>query len=533
MKRRLTRSIAVALLPLVAVLAGCGGDGGGSSPPAGPDPATVTPAGAPLFAEGVVRPEGDRKEALESALSKLLATDDPGAFVVEQLDQELADDDLGLTYQDDIEPWLGERAGFFVQTFSEEADGAVVIAATDPQAAEQAIEGAAAADEQPERRRSYEGVDYLVDRDGDTAGVLGDFVVAGTENAFRDAVDTYKGKSSLAEAGDFRAQLDQAPADWVGFAYADPRAIVDALERSGLVTSAEVSSAGPQLEALLDDPAVAWVSAASDELTLQASAAAGAAPASPESPLLRDFPESAWFAFAVSDAGQTYGRLLDQVQGSPGSAYPQLDGALGFDLGGQISRWVGDFGGFVAGTSLFGLGGALVLETTDDQASAQTLARLRRVLSEEPGLSVEPLTNADEEGFSVAPAGVPIQFQVVQRDDKVVAGLSDSVEEVLSPSSTLGESDAFSSAADALGEDFAPATFVDFVPLLQLVESFPQAESDPDYQSAKPYLDHLDYFVLGSRREGDRAEVRMVLGLRDAPAETGGDSEAAAAVVGE
>ena len=44
-------------------------------------------------------------------------------------------------------------------------------------------------------------------------------------------------------------------------------------KKSGLVTSAEVSSAGPQLEALLDEPAVAWVSATSDELALQASVA--------------------------------------------------------------------------------------------------------------------------------------------------------------------------------------------------------------------------------------------------------------------
>ena len=131
-----------------------------------------------------------------------------------------------------------------------------------------------------------------------------------------------------------------------------------------------------------------------------------------------------------------------------------------------------------------------------------------------------------------APAGVPISFQVVQRDDKVVAGLADSVEDVLSPSSTLDDSDAFNSATDALGEDFAPAAFVDFVPLLQLVESFPQARSDPDYRSAKPYLDHLDYFVLGGRRDQDRAELRMVLGLRDAPAEAGGDPGTAAAVVG-
>lgn len=531
MKGRSARPISLALA-LVALLTGCGGDGGGPSAPAGPDPATVTPADAPLFGAGVVRPEGDRKEALESALSKLLATDDPGGFIVEQLNKALASGEANLSYQDDVEPWLGEQAGFFVQTFSDQADGAAVIATSDPQAANRAIKTFAAADEQPERRRSYEGVDYLVDRDGDAAGVLGDFVVFGTEDAFRDAVDASNGES-LAESGDFKAQLDQSPADRVGFVYADPRAIVDALKDAGQVTPAQLSSAGPQLKALLSEPAVASVSATSDELALQASAAAGAAVASLESPLLQDFPEGAWLAFAIPDAGQAYGDLLDQIRSGRGSAYPPLDGGLGLDLSRQISGWAGDFGGFVAGTSLFGLSGALVLETTDESASGRTLDQLQRLLGSQEGLSVEPLADNGDTGFSLTPTGVPIEFRVVQREGKVVAGLADSVEEVLSPSSTLGDSDAFNSATDALGEDFAPVAFVDFVPLLELVESFPQARSDPDYQSAKPYLDHMDYFVLGGRRDEDRAELKMVLGLREAPVETGGGSAAAAAAVGE
>jgi hypothetical protein len=531
-KRRLSRPISVALLPVVAVLAGCGGDGEGPAEPAGPDPATVTPADAPLFAEAVVRPEGDRKEALDSALSKLLATDDPGEFIVEQLDKALASDQANLTYEEDVAPWLGERAGFFVQAFSEQADGAVVIAATDPQAAEQVIEKAAAADEVPERRRSYDGVDYLADRNGTAAGLLGDFLVAGTEKAFRGAVDASRGES-MAEAPDFSAQFEQAPEDWVGFAYADPRALVEALEKQGLVTSEELSSAGPQLKALLEEPAVAVVSATAEQLSLQASAAAGAAPTPSESPLLRGFPEDAWFAFAVPDAGQTYGRLLERIQEVPGSAHASLGGGPWLDLGRQITGWAGDLGGFAEGTSLFGIGGALVLETGDEQASARTLERLQRLLGSEEGLSVEPLTTDGDTGFSITPTGVPVEFRVVQRDGKVVAGLANSVEDVLSPSSTLEDSDAFDSAADALGEDFAPVTFVDFVPLLELVESFPQAGNDPDYRSAKPYLDHLDYLVIGGRRNEDRAELKMVLGLRDAPAATGGDSGAAAAVVGE
>ncbi len=512
------------------MLGGCGGDGDGApSAPAGPDPATLAPVSAPLFAEAVIRPEGDRKEALDSALSKLLATDDPGAFVVEQLDKALGDSDVGLTFQEDIEPWLGEQAGVFIQTFTADADGAGVVATTDPEATEQAVEKAAAADEEPERRRSYEGVDYRLDRGGTAAGVVGDFLVVGTENAFRDAVDASKGRS-LAESSDFREELDRAPDDRVGFAYADPRAILDALEKSGLVTSAEVTSKGPRVEALLSQPATLSVSATSDQLSLQASAASGATPAPQESPLLRDFPRDVWLAFAVTDAGRAYGRILDRIRADAGSP---LGGGLGFDLVNQVTRWAGDFGGFAGGTSLFGLSGALVVETSDEQASARTLDQLQRMLGTDPAVSVEPLTEAGEHGFSVTLRGAPISFQVVQRGDKVVAGLADSVTDVFSPSSTLGDSDVFNSAADALGEDFAPVTFVDFVPLFELVGSFPQVRSDPDYLSAKPYLDHLDYLVLGARSDQDRAEVRMVLGLRDAPAREEEGSGAATAVVGK
>ena len=121
-KRRLVRVGLLRCCQWSPLLAGCGGDGGGTSPPTGPDPATVTPADAPLFAEGVVRPEGDRKEALDSALSKLLATDDPGGFVVEQLDKCAGGRDAGLTYEDDIEPWLGEQAGIFLEDFGEDAE---------------------------------------------------------------------------------------------------------------------------------------------------------------------------------------------------------------------------------------------------------------------------------------------------------------------------------------------------------------------------------------------------------------------------
>ena len=245
------------------------------------------------------------------------------------------------------------------------------------------------------------------------------------------------------------------------------------------------------------------------------------APAPQESSLLSGFPSDSWFAFAASGAGQSVGQGLSAGAPSP----------IAQALGSSIGRWAGDIGGFVRGTSLFGIGGALVIKTTDEQASAQTLGSLERVLSRNPAVSVSPLSTNGEQGFSLSPSGIPIQFQFVQRDGEVVAGLADSVNDVFSPTSSLSDSDAFKAATGALGSDFSPITFIDFGPLFQLVDGFPQAAQDPGYQSAKPYLDHLAYLVLGGHSAGDRASARLVLGLKDASSTSGtGGSQSPATV---
>jgi hypothetical protein len=62
---RLPLVLALLLTALAAlVITACGGDDdeGGVE---GPDPATITPASAPLYFEAVVKPEGDTKENLE------------------------------------------------------------------------------------------------------------------------------------------------------------------------------------------------------------------------------------------------------------------------------------------------------------------------------------------------------------------------------------------------------------------------------------------------------------------------------------
>ncbi|MGH2926277.1 MAG: DUF3352 domain-containing protein, partial [Solirubrobacterales bacterium] len=314
----------------------------------------------------------------------------------------------------------------------------------------------------------------------------------------------------------FKTQLDSEPSDQLAFAYLSPRAIVDQLEKAGQLTAGQLDAAGPQLQTLLSQPVTMSASATADEVSLDASAATSSStPAPKESALLGDFPSDSWFAFGASEAGRAYGQALAQ------GGQAALPSTLGVDVS-QIAKWAGDLGGFARGTSLFGLGGALVLQTSDEQASGQTLSQLQRVFSRNSSVSVTPLSESGEQGFTVTPRGAPIQIQFVQKDGKVVVGLgSDSVNQVFSPSSTLGGSDVFKTATGALGSDFSPVMFLDFVPLFQLVDSFPQATSDPSYQQAKPYLEHLDYLIFGGRSQGSRGSVRVTLGLQDASSQSG------------
>ncbi|MGH2925775.1 MAG: DUF3352 domain-containing protein, partial [Solirubrobacterales bacterium] len=188
------------------VAAGCGGSGT-TATFTGPDPASVTPADAPIFAEAVVRPEGDQKDAVNSALSKLLATDDPGGLITGQVDKALASQSQGFTYAADVAPWLGTRAGVFFTTLSGRADGAVVLSVTDTGAAEQAISKVADSQSSSPSKGTYKGVGYTDTGNGSVAGLIGDLLVVGPKNGFEGAVDASQG-TSLAESSEFKTQLD-------------------------------------------------------------------------------------------------------------------------------------------------------------------------------------------------------------------------------------------------------------------------------------------------------------------------------------
>src|SRR6476659_8092587 len=89
----------------LAILAGCGGGGDSSSS----DPASMAPPESPLFIEATLRPSGSLKSNVEALAKNVAGVDDLGGTIVSQLESAASHDQFN--YSENIEPWLGEKAG--------------------------------------------------------------------------------------------------------------------------------------------------------------------------------------------------------------------------------------------------------------------------------------------------------------------------------------------------------------------------------------------------------------------------------------
>lgn len=533
------------LLAAVLLLAACGDDSSEESGDLGPDPIALAPADVPFYAEVVVRPQGSLGDDLKSALSKLTGEDDPAQAIVDQLNESLAES-TDLNYEDDIEPWLGSRAGVFVSGFqaaTEQPDIAVVVATTDSEAAQSFVDSAS--EDEDTTDQSYEDVDYkLNEADGTAVGIDQDFLVIGTEQGFKDAVDAGAG-DSLEDNSDATAALGAAPDSSVFSMYADAAKLGDLLKASPELGPVESQQLDQTLAQIPDGPVEAWAT-----VTDSAFAFGGSAPTPENAPatsdLITTFPADAWFAAAAADVGEQIQQQLDQIQSAIDASLneagaqlpPGVDGSkvdpaaeieqgLGLDVGKDID-WIGDAGAFLEGTDLLGLGGGVVLESNDDAAASAALDKIRKALSRDRAFrqNAQIAPNADGDGFTVQSPPFTAEFAV--RDGKlVVAGGSEDVDSVLSPDQTLADSERFQTAAGNLAEGTTPSLFLDFPPLLTLIESQGQAGEDPDYQSAAPYLHALDYVIGGSGTDGDRTIGSLVLGVKESDS-TGSDAAAAA-----
>ena len=144
--------------------------------------------------------------------------------------RELLATEMGIDWDDEIEPFLGGAAVLFVSSLDAEDDegppGAVIFRATDA-AASEAVILSRRSDGFDER--AYRDVAYKVMEEGGVLAVIGDhFVYAGDEPTFHAIVDTHLGDTrALADSDDFRRLRNMLEGDALAFFYIRPDSVVD------------------------------------------------------------------------------------------------------------------------------------------------------------------------------------------------------------------------------------------------------------------------------------------------------------------
>ena len=510
--KRLSLTLSSAAAAAAIVLAGCGDDGGGGG---GGDLAELVPAGAPVYVEGSIRPEGDLKTNTEAAIEAVSGIEDPGTRLVDLIDQGLAEDS-DLTYAEDIEPWLGERGAIAVTSFTDDEAFALIAETTDSGAAEDFVAKVAETEEDV-REASYEGTDYRVDDEGFAIGLVDDFLVGAPEGIFKQVIDS-SGGDSLSDDSAFSETLDAASESSLVDVYVN---IEDAVKAAGdKVDPASLQALQSAVGDLSGKTALASVIPSGEKVELDVSTNLEA-PFEPAdvSGLLDSLPADAWAVLGFANLGDAIDQGLQQAEatGVPLQLVEEQLREIGVDLQRDILSWPEDFALFAAGTDLSTLSGAAIITSSDPAASRRAVEKLTAAALREGEPGVKRLSVPGGAGLEVRdPEELgPKPLQLVATGDRVVLSYGEAARQAAldGGGSTLSDSDSYREATDALGDGVELSGYLSVAPVLELADAL-GAGDDSDYEQAKPYLERLSYVVFGSGTDGDLATSKVVVGLQ-------------------
>lgn len=162
-------------------------------------------------------------------LVKRLGVDDP-----EQELKDAAEGEGGVTWEDDVAPFLGGDASFFIRgggisglvSGGLNFDGGAIFRCNNANKALDAIRRQADVQLKP---RTYGGVTYFVDdQEEGFAAVLGShLVVTSSESAMKAVIDVKNGAPSLAANADFVQLRNDLTNNFLGFEYVDLQQLID------------------------------------------------------------------------------------------------------------------------------------------------------------------------------------------------------------------------------------------------------------------------------------------------------------------
>lgn len=494
--------------------------------PSTDDALAFVPPDAYFYANFFINPSNSQKQALDDFLRKfpgIESTDDAIEKLTNLLDDSLEEE--GLSYEEDVQPWLGDQLAVFgVPGASPDApNGAVMVESKDDDAAREFLEKVDEGVTDDLEAKTYKDTEYEAGEDFALAFLEG-FMVAGTEDAIKRSIDTLSGDETLETSEKFTAATDPLEDDWIGLFYLDPAALFDEFSPAAGMTPEDLAAfeafgfedQKPQASILYVTPDAA-VFEGSGSLT-------GTGPFSflastTEPGLVPELPADSWLALGFPQLGELAEGVLDVFAGIPGFDRAQIDAMFyaqtGLRLEEDILSWMGDFAVFAQGSNFQDVGSGIVVESTDPAKTAALVEKARALIVQQ-GIRPTPASLGGLDGFALQVPGVPAPVYFLGGERLVIAYGEDAAEAAAGGGETLADSEAFTAAQEAVGDDFNISFFLDVDAAQafgEAVAGFTGALDETYEQDAKPIVDVFTHVVSASKKEGDTIVSKILVGV--------------------
>jgi hypothetical protein len=498
---------------------------------------------------------GDQRAKVGDILAKF-----PGFADQSSLDAKIDEalnrilEQTGVDWTTEVKPWLGGEVGLAVTAAALDVakmpdlgspldgpdrgtapdDGAVaLIAVKDGAAATAWISKELGGTQTTE---TYAGGDLTI-----VSGVLSStmafavrdgVLVLGPEKAVKASLDT-AGSSTVASSDSFKAALKTAPTAYLGFGYADLKALAEA----SLATAGDQASLPAACLDAVTDKLPAWgagfARAEDDALAMTATVSTPGATSTAKntaSAIAAHLPASTVAAVEVRDLGAGLVAALDGLKTtlacdpSTAEAIDQLEQALAAVGGAEtVIGWADDtaVAATVDGTTL---GGGLAATVTDEAAASATLDQVKALLAlAGAGAGITSREEAYGDGTLLVislpsdvvalDAPAPEIAATVQRG-VFVLGTIEFVKAVVDTDAagSLAKNPVYERAMALAGGDGMSDAFVDVAGLLVGVEAMLPADEKSQYETEiKPFLEPFEAFASVIEVPGATTESRAVI----------------------
>lgn len=514
----LLASIAAVLAAALAI-AGCGG---GSSGGGGGDPASLAPVKAPVYLEVSLKPDSKTSEALNELTGTVFGIENLGEFVAEELEKASLGEGQKFDFETEVEPWLGEKAGMYLNGYEgEEFHGyGAAIETTDSGEAEEFIEKRVEADGSA-TESEFEGHKYYVEPEDETVlGMIGDYVAFAESKADFEEMVKASESEGLNESAKFKETMEAAPSEGIGNVYFDIGGLIEQ-GKGQIPPETEAGFAMLQIEPK-KATAVASVIPHTEQLEIDVSSNIGktVTGAGDASQLLESLPATADAGFAAAEFGKSFTESIHTFseQGIPGQLEPgQLEGAfeaMGINLK-SLGESLGDVGGFLEGSSEGSVGGAIVVETSSPSDATNMVGNLGLLLKATQVKGVTEISGKVT-GFAIHSAELgrkPLIIGAAGEKLVIAYGTKAAAQALRSQTKTLGQTPDFEAGKSALGST-PISVFVDGGPTLKLVEALLPSDQQAKFSGAKPYLQKIAYLAIGGESQGKSSTSKVIVGLQ-------------------